>query len=643
MSTRDTALAAILIVDDDDMQRTLMANALDDLGLEIHEAADGREALEVYRQVRPLVVIMDISMPVMDGFAACEAMRKLPGGDLTAIIMVTGMEEVSDVQKAFDLGAMEFITKPLDWPMFRMRVQYIQRIQQAFHEIHRSREELILAQRTVKMGSLRFNTRTGAVHLSREASHVLGLQTRERTFSLQQAWQAIHPDDRRALLRAYARHLRRGQPLDLDIRIRNDGGKKLFVHLQGTRSPSSGGEPGFISGTIQDVTERKLAEIEILEAARMKDQFLTNMSHELRTPINGIMGMAELLARSDLDPEQRLMNDKISEAAEHLSGLVNGVLDLKSLETGKVAIKPVPVALRSLMAEIQEYALALARNKPLTCTLDIAGDIPDLVKVDAHHLGRILKNLVSNACKFTDRGSVALEVDLEKRGDPTSHVRFRVRDTGCGIPPRLQEEVFNYFKQVNGDLTRTHEGLGIGLSMSRDLVMRMGGVIELQSVEGKGTEISFSLPLEFPADPEARRSEARADTGEIATYRVLLVEDNPLNQLFARKLLEKKKLVVDVAENGEQAVALVQAARYDAVLMDCQMPVLDGYDATRRIRNLGSPYTDLPIIALTAHAMPGDREKCLAAGMDDYLAKPVKGEALFNTLSQWFRATASLL
>lgn len=629
----------ILIVDDDDLQRELMRNVLEDLGLEIHEAVNGAEALVVFRERSPMLVVMDIHMPVMDGFQACQEMKQLCGGDGAAIILVTGMEDLASVQKAYDMGAMEFITKPFDWRMLRMRVKYILRIQQSYLGVQKNVERLAWAQRAAGVGSWKLDPKAESMCVSDEVVRMLGLMNGEKCFSFNDLSTAIHKVDHKKLLSAYKRLLEDNTPLDLDVTLDLPGGESVILHLYGETILDESGHQIDVNGTVQDITKRKMAEDKIREASAMKDQFLANISHELRTPVNGVMGMADILQQTNLDEEQAMLTGHIVESSKHLLSVLNDVLDFAAMESGSVRLKSGPFNLNRTVESSGKLLEAMAHAKNLKMSIVLANDVPEFVIGDAGRIRQILLNLAGNAIKFTEQGRIGIKVSIEKRDGQNCLVRFAVKDTGIGIPLKKQKMVFEQFVQVDGSLTRNFGGTGLGLAISKELVGLMGGTIDLYSREGEGTEVWFVLPLEiveeFPSEkpnlnqvlPDVFNSQ---DQG-----RILLVEDNPINQLFTKKALERLGFLVDVSGNGLEALAQVQRESYGVVLMDCQMPVMDGYEATRQIRKLGEDYKQVPIIALTAHALETDREKCLKAGMDDYMTKPFVGADLALFVTKW--------
>jgi signal transduction histidine kinase/ActR/RegA family two-component response regulator len=361
-----------------------------------------------------------------------------------------------------------------------------------------------------------------------------------------------------------------------------------------------------------------------------KTAFLANMSHEIRTPMNGILGYADLALRSDSVEEQKECLETIRSSGDALLSILNDVLDLSKIESGKFAILSEPFSLRGLLRDAGKVFDFRFREKGLRFELSVSDSLPDLLMGDALRLRQILLNLLGNAVKFTEEGAIGLAATGEEAGGKI-YLRLTVSDSGIGIPPEKQEMIFKAFQQADDSTSKKYGGTGLGLSICAKLVELMGGKIELESAAGQGSRFSVLVPLAAAAE---RRSVGRAaqEASEkfIEPLRILLAEDNPVNQKLAVKLLEKQGHTVTMVGDGRRAVEAFGNGSFDLILMDIHMPGMDGLEAAKRIRELEGSAHRTPIIALTALAMAGDREVCLAAGMDGFVAKPIRLNELWS-------------
>ncbi|MCX5793154.1 MAG: response regulator [Elusimicrobia bacterium] len=495
----------------------------------------------------------------------------------------------------------------------------------------------------------------------------------------------VDPEDHAGCMEFLEKVLGEGQRQEgVEYRVRHADGTWRWHTSSAVPLRDDAGTVTSLQGIARDITRRKKAAAELLEtnlqlaeatrrandmAARAaaasvaKSQFLANMSHEIRTPMNGIIGMTGLLLDTELDADQRRYARIIGASGETLLGLINDILDFSKIEAGKLELETVNFDLSGLLEDFSAMLALHAQDKGLELSCATGCEVPVLLRGDPDRLRQILSNLAGNAVKFTGAGKVSIGVSLAEQDESGVLLRFEVSDTGIGIPKDKLGVIFDKFMQVDSSITRQYGGSGLGLPIARQLAGMMGGTIGVDSEEGKGSKFWFTARLGRPAAGPggapaltvgnsafrqqlmmARHSaHEKLDLFAGCTARILLAEDNIINQQVALGILKKLGLRADAVANGAEALKAIEAVPYGLVLMDVQMPEMDGLEAARRIREAGVTAAGrrLPIVAMTAHTIEGDRERCLAAGMDDYISKPVSPRALAETLGKWLiRETA---
>jgi len=508
-----------------------------------------------------------------------------------------------------------------------------------------SEERLGLAADTGRVGIWDYDMTNGEVvwNSVMHDIHQTDRETFSATFDSQLGF--IFEEDRQPFADEFTKCLRDRQPFVREYRIVSQEGNLRHIKTRALILRDSTGKAIRAVGTAIDISDEKAEAAELirtreaaLAADKAKSEFLAMMSHEIRTPLNGVLGFTSMLKVTPLDDQQLSYIETMESSGERLLSLVNDILDLSKIEAREIHVEPTTFEIEPFLREIHRQIYAQAQEKDIQYELIIKSSVPPAIATDRHRLGQILTNLLANAVKFTDAGRVTLRVEATP-GEPDHEWRFIVQDTGCGIPAGSMSHLFQAFYQVDSSNTRRYGGTGLGLAISQRVAKLINGEISASSEPGRGSE--FTLVLRAPAGtlPTSPPQPPAANVGEnvarLRGKRILAVEDNALNRKLCGLQLKRLGCVVEFAETGREALDKVRHQQFAAVLMDVQLPDLDGCDTTRQIRLEENADTHLPIIALTANAMPEDRRRCLDSGMDDFLSKPLQHDVLAAALARW--------
>lgn len=512
--------------------------------------------------------------------------------------------------------------------------------------IRRNEAMLAESQQLTHSGSWEADLVTGQNYWSDEAFRIFGLEPGSTGPDTELFSSMIHPED----IPLYKSHIRDAinhlAPASFDLRIVLPSGNVKFIHAIGKPFTDATGRVTKLYGAIMDIDEQKKTEQELIKAkeqaemaAIAKSQFLSTMSHEIRTPMNAVIGFTHLLLQQNPKPDQMEYLNILKFSAENLLVLINDILDFSKIEAGKIEFEEVDFNILSLLENIRSGILQKANEKGILLKLKVANDVNITVVGDPTRLGQILTNLVSNAVKFTESGKVTISAAISARQRDQVTIDFRVEDTGIGIPPEKLDNIFDSFTQATSDTTRKYGGSGLGLTITKRLLELQNSQIHVDSEPGSGSAFYFSLSF-----PISEKHLSEPSNGAPTHYfnlkgmKLLIVEDNNINVLLMKNFMRQWDVQYDLAENGLVALEKVQANDYDLVLMDLQMPEMDGYEATRHIRRLsGEKYQNLPIIALTASAMMDIKDIAFTVGMNDYISKPFSPAELYAKIASYWK------
>jgi signal transduction histidine kinase/DNA-binding response OmpR family regulator len=643
----------LLVIDDDEVDRLQLKRSLTKSGLrcEITECDDLQKVSSAVLAFNFDCIFLDYLLPGENGLSLLRKIRNL--GVNTPIVIITSQGSERIAVELMKAGASDYIVKDqinetsigkIITTILRASIAEREK-EKAVQALKISEARLAEAQRIAKIGSWEIDVSSGTVYWSDE-TYIIFEQSKEAFVpTLGNYAKFIDPTEIDICKSELARALQ-GNNINIDLTIYVPSGSKS-INVQGYAVQNDNNTDLKVFGTIQDITERKRTELELLNARKLaenslnvKELFLANMSHEIRTPMNAVIGFTQLLYETPLSNEQKGFVDAIRFSGDNLLVIINDILDLSKIQSGKMKFEKIEFDLIRLLKSVNTALTSKAESKGLRLNLDLDQDVPTFIIGDPVRLNQILTNLINNAVKFTERGYVALQVHVKEQNDESVSIAFNVKDTGIGIPTDKQGHVFESFVQGSNETSRKYGGTGLGLTIVKNLIELQGGTITLNSSVGIGSTFTVTLTFEKASNDNMHGKEEVDFFGmeslqDLENATILVVEDNHVNQLLVKRVLDKTGCHVDIVSNGLESITSIKTGKYDLVLMDLQMPEMDGYAATKYIRtNLPAPLCDIPIIAMTAHALTSEIDRCIAIGMNDYISKPFKQEVLFSKIAK---------
>ncbi len=654
-------LASVLIIDDEADNFDVIETILGDRDYQLHYAASGQDAIAYLDTFQPDLILLDVMMPVMDGIEVCERIKALPEWQAVPIIMVTALNSKEDLARCMNAGADDFISKPLNSLEFRARVSSMLRIKEQHDRLERT-NALIHAQLEASLeGIIAVDEQGRLVAYNQKICEICDLNaiTSESTYQdlpllpLLQAADFPHAITQ-ILEETYDEP---DQVIHGEVVIN----ALTYEYFSSSVTSPSGRFWGFV-WRFRDITDRKQYETnlqkskEVAEAAlRVKSDFLAMMSHEIRTPINGVLGMTELLATTSLDSEQNKFVQSIQTSGEILLTVINDILDFSKLESEKLLLEHLPIDVHGIIADTCALMSQQAESKGIGLDYQIDPQTPAYILGDPIRLRQILLNLANNAVKFTHKGAVRLAVSVSPETSLQTEnqvgLLFEVQDSGIGLSSDQLQKLFQPFTQASIATARQYGGTGLGLVICQKLVQMMGGKIWAESSLANGSSFFFVLPVSVTNEPPQsmipleRRSvlrHAKSLSTDLATQlplHILVAEDNLINQEMVLAMLSKMGYTPLIVNDGIEALEAIKSNTFNIVFLDVQMPRLNGLETATCIVEDWAKLSNNPsrpiLIAMTASAMQGDREMCLAAGMDDYISKPVSFDTLQRIIERW--------
>jgi PAS domain S-box-containing protein len=657
----------ILLVDDRKEDLLSLEIILAQPNYSFSKAASGRDALRILLKEQDFALILiDVQMPLLDGFETAQLIRESEKVKHIPIIFLTANDDrPNNIFKGYKAGAVDFMIKPLIPEIIRAKVS-------VFAELYKKNNELQAQKYSLLTLNMELEWRTKDLEKQQNLYRTL-LETESEMGEgvlIIEAEKIIYVNDAVCRIYGYNREEILQLPSFYSIvpdKEKSELSEKIQQQVNGEREQSSGETQIIrkneevidieyiarnirVDGRLQtlmiirDITEKKHNEeqlriqkerAETAEIAkRIGEQFLANMSHEIRTPMNAIVGFTDIMLKTTLTQEQNQYLDAIKMSGDNLLVIINDILDFSRMKSGKIPIQKRGFRLSQIISMCTELMLPKATEKGIKLFTHIDKNIPDNLIGDATRLNQVLLNLTANAIKFTSVGEVVIYVALLSENKDEVEIEFKVEDTGIGIPKDKLDTIFEAFTQANSNTARRYGGTGLGLTIVRQLAELQGASIDVTSEVGKGSCFYFRIKYRKNTAPLQEPPISQNNKGKnIKELNVLLVEDNAMNQILAKKVLSDWGWKIDVSKNGIEAIEKLKDKSFDIVLMDIQMPEMDGYEATLHIRNkFPAPKCNIPIMAMTAHVMPTEEEKCYKAGMNGYISKPFDTETLYSKI-----------
>ena len=662
----------ILLVDDKVENLFALEVILANNNYQCIRAGSGREALKIlHREVDFAIILMGVQMPLMDGFETVALIRKIDNHKLVPIIFLTAsMDTTVQIFKGYEAGAVDYMIKPFSPEILKAKVAVFVDLYKKTQELIAQKEMMKTLNSDVKAQKLHSQYSLSLIEASQDPLFVIN--TKGKITDTNNATVKVTGLNRKELIgtnffkyftapdearKCYEQIFEIGYIADYPLTIKDY--KLTDVLFNGSVYKDENGKVLGVVLVARDITDQKRIATELTEAMvfaelatgiaeiakvkaeqatrtaedamKAKQQFLSNMSHEIRTPMNAIIGFTKVIMKTDLSEKQKEYLTAIKISGDSLIVLIDDILDLAKVDAGKMSFEQIPFKMSVSLAAMLHVFESKIQEKNLELIKEYDPRIPHVMEGDPVRLHQIILNLLSNAVKFTTKGKITVSVKLVTEDEEKVSVEFAVTDTGIGITENQLEMIFENYQQASGGTSRLYGGTGLGLAIVKQLIEQQDGSIRVKSEIGNGSEFSFILSFQkTKATAEINTEPSELDT-EIKDIKVLVVEDIELNQLLMKTLLDDFGFECDIAENGKLALENLKTKAYDIILMDLQMPVMNGFEATAHIRNILN--SDIPIIALTADVTTVDLEKCKASGMNDYIPKPVDENVLFAKIS----------